>query len=57
MQVGTALLRTSEAGIDDGWSARLDGLDPTGTTTTRAYAGRLARGFGQRASVVMARRP
>lgn len=45
VQVGTALLRTPEAGIDDGWSARLDGLDPTGTTTTRAYTGRLARGI------------
>ncbi|WP_100879643.1 NAD(P)H-dependent flavin oxidoreductase [Pseudonocardia alni] len=45
VQVGTALLRCPEAGIDDGWSARLDGLDPTGTTTTRAYTGRLARGI------------
>ncbi|ANY09853.1 2-nitropropane dioxygenase [Pseudonocardia sp. HH130630-07] len=44
VQVGTALLRTPEAGIDAGWSAALDGLAPEDTVTTRAYSGRLARG-------------
>ncbi|ALE75007.1 2-nitropropane dioxygenase [Pseudonocardia sp. EC080610-09] len=42
-QVGTALLRTPEAGIDDGWAATFDGLAPEATVTTRAYTGRLAR--------------
>ncbi|MBC3190101.1 nitronate monooxygenase [Pseudonocardia sp. C8] len=44
VQVGTALLRTPEAGIDAGWAATLDGLAPEDTVTTRAYTGRLARG-------------
>lgn len=44
VQVGTALLRTPEAGIDAGWAATLDGLAPEATVTTRAYTGRLARG-------------
>lgn len=43
VQVGTALLRTPEAGIDAGWSAALAGLAPEDTVTTRAYSGRLAR--------------
>ncbi|MEU7817450.1 nitronate monooxygenase [Pseudonocardia sp. NPDC049154] len=43
VQVGTALLRSPEAGIDEGWSACLDGLAPEQTVTTRAYSGRLGR--------------
>jgi len=41
--VGTALLRTPEAGIDPAWSASLDGLRPEQTVPTRAYSGRLGR--------------
>lgn len=44
-QVGTALLRTPEAGVDAGWAAALDGLAPEATVMTRAYTGRLARGI------------
>jgi nitronate monooxygenase len=43
VQVGTALLRTPEAGIDPDWSAALAGLAPEDTVPTRAYTGRLAR--------------
>jgi nitronate monooxygenase len=43
VQVGTALLRTPEAGIPANWSAALDGAGPDAMTTTRAYTGRLAR--------------
>lgn len=43
VQVGTALLRTPEAGIDKEWAATLDGLAPEATVTTRAYTGRLGR--------------
>lgn len=43
VQVGTALLRTPEAGIDPGWSAALAGLAPEATVPTRACTGRLAR--------------
>ncbi|MFP5023049.1 NAD(P)H-dependent flavin oxidoreductase [Pseudonocardia phyllosphaerae] len=43
VQVGTALLRAPETGIDDDWAAALDGLAPEDTVTTRAYTGRLAR--------------
>ena len=43
VQVGTALLRSPEAGIDRRWSAALDGLAPERTVTTRAYSGRLGR--------------
>lgn len=43
VQVGTALLRTPEAGIPERWSAALADLDPEGTTPTRAYSGRLGR--------------
>ncbi|SFM97136.1 nitronate monooxygenase [Pseudonocardia ammonioxydans] len=45
VQVGTALLRTPEAGVDAGWAAALDGLAPEDTVMTRAYTGRLARGI------------
>jgi nitronate monooxygenase len=43
VQVGTALLRSPEAGISREWSDALDGLAPEDTLTTRAYTGRLAR--------------
>lgn len=43
VQVGTALLRSPEAGISREWSDALDGLAPEYTVTTRAYTGRLAR--------------
>jgi len=43
VQVGTALLRSPEAGIGPEWSQTLDGLAPEDTVTTRAYTGRLAR--------------
>ncbi|RKT88922.1 nitronate monooxygenase [Saccharopolyspora antimicrobica] len=43
VQVGTAFLRSPEAGIHDDWSASLDGLPPERTVTTRAYSGRLGR--------------
>jgi nitronate monooxygenase len=43
VQVGTALLRSPEAGISPEWSAALNGLAPEDTVVTRAYTGRLAR--------------
>jgi nitronate monooxygenase len=43
VQVGTALLRSPEAGIATDWSASLDGLAPEATVATRAYSGRLGR--------------
>jgi nitronate monooxygenase len=43
VQIGTALLRSPEAGISPEWSAALDGAAPDATTMTRAYTGRLAR--------------
>jgi nitronate monooxygenase len=43
VQVGTALLRSPEAGITRDWSDALSGLAPEDTVTTRAYTGRLAR--------------
>ena len=43
VQVGSALLRTPEAGIDPTWSAALEGLRPERTVATRAYSGRLGR--------------
>jgi nitronate monooxygenase len=43
VQVGTALLRSPEAGITREWSDALAGLAPEDTVTTRAYTGRLAR--------------
>jgi len=43
VHVGTALLRTPEAGIDAGWSASLEGLRPEQTVPTRSYTGRLGR--------------
>jgi nitronate monooxygenase len=43
VQVGTALLRSPEAGIAPEWAAALDGAAPEATTPTRAYTGRLGR--------------
>jgi nitronate monooxygenase len=43
VQVGTALLRSPEAGIAPEWAAALDQTGPEATTMTRAYSGRLAR--------------
>ena len=43
VQVGTALLRSPEAAINEQWSAALRDLPPEGTTTTRSYTGRLGR--------------
>ncbi|MDN5859085.1 MAG: nitronate monooxygenase [Pseudonocardia sp.] len=43
VQVGTALLRSPEAGINAQWSAALADLAPEATTPTRAYSGRLGR--------------
>ncbi|MCE0766265.1 nitronate monooxygenase [Pseudonocardia kujensis] len=43
VQVGTALLRSPEAGIDEGWAAALADLPPERSVPTRAYSGRLGR--------------
>lgn len=43
VQIGTALLRSPEAGIDERWSAALAELAPERTAPTRAYSGRLGR--------------
>jgi nitronate monooxygenase len=43
VQVGTALLRSPEAGIDEAWSSALADLAPERTLPTRAYSGRLGR--------------
>jgi nitronate monooxygenase len=43
VQVGTALLRSPEAAIDERWSAALADLGPEATVPTRAYSGRLGR--------------
>jgi nitronate monooxygenase len=41
--VGTALLRSPEAGVDGGWARTLAELRPESTVLTRAYTGRPAR--------------
>lgn len=43
VQVGTALLRTPEAAVDEQWARSLEALAPEATTITRAYSGRLGR--------------
>jgi nitronate monooxygenase len=45
VQVGTALLTTSEAGIPDAYKTAVLGAAETATRTTRAFSGRLARGI------------
>lgn len=43
VQVGTALLRSPEAGIAEAWSAGLEAAAPETSVLTRAYSGRLGR--------------
>jgi nitronate monooxygenase len=43
VQVGTALLRSPEAGISEEWSQALVDLPPERTVLTRVYSGRLGR--------------
>ncbi|MCE3554100.1 nitronate monooxygenase [Pseudonocardia sp. RS11V-5] len=43
VQVGTALLRSPEAGIHEDWASALADLPPERSVPTRAYSGRLGR--------------
>lgn len=43
VMIGSALLRSHEAGVAGAWSAALEGLDPEATMLTRAFSGRAGR--------------
>ncbi len=46
VQIGTAYLRSPEAGLHSAWSAAMVDLDPQATVLTRAFTGRWARAIG-----------
>jgi nitronate monooxygenase len=49
-QIGTAFLACPESGISDLWRDALDGAQAESTTITRAFSGRPARAFANRAT-------